>query len=202
MQTSEPPRSRQRSTVETRAVAPTLAERLRQARVARNLSLAEVAEATDISTSFLSLVERGRSDITIGRLVRLVHFYDISIVDLIPSEGAKSPELVRIQDRRLLHSPAEGIDVFLLGPDTQRTMMPMLLEFEPGAHLAEYGQHEGEEWVYVVEGRLSLEFEDSEPTQLEPGDGAYYVAKRPHLFRNADAKRRLRVICVDSPPVL
>jgi transcriptional regulator with XRE-family HTH domain len=202
MQTSKPPRSRKRPTVETRVVAPTLAERLRQARVARNLSLAEVAEATDISTSFLSLVERGRSDITIGRLVRLVHFYDISIVDLIPSEGAKSPELVRIQDRRLLHSPAEGIDVFLLGPDTQRTMMPMLLEFEPGAHLAEYGQHEGEEWVYVLEGRLSLEFEDSEPTQLEPGDGAYYVAKRPHLFRNADAKRRLQVICVDSPPVL
>ena len=202
MQTSKTPRSRKRPTVETRAVAPTLAERLRQARVARNLSLAEVAEATDISTSFLSLVERGRSDITIGRLVRLVHFYGISIVDLIPSEGAKSPELVRIQDRRLLHSPAEGIDVFLLGPDTQRTMMPMLLEFEAGAHLAEYGRHEGEEWVYVLEGRLSLEFEDSEPTQLEPGDGAYYVAKRPHLFRNADAKRRLQVICVDSPPVL
>ena len=202
MPTSKPPRARARPTVVTRAAAPTLAERLRQARVARNLSLAEVAEATDISTSFLSLVERGRSDITIGRLVRLVHFYDISIVDLIPSEGAKSPDLVRIEDRRLLHSPAEGIDVFLLGPDTQRTMMPMLLEFEPGAHLAEYGQHEGEEWVYVVEGRLSLEFEDSEPTQLEPGDGAYYVAKRPHLFRNADAKRRLRVICVDSPPVL
>ncbi len=80
--------------------------------------------------------------------------------------------------------------------------MPMLLEFGPGAHLAEYGRHEGEEWVYVLEGRLSLEFEDSEPTQLEPGDGAYYVAKRPHLFRNADAKRRLQVICVDSPPVL
>lgn len=202
MQTSNPSRSRKRPTLETGAVAPTLAERLRQARVARNLSLVEVAEATGISTSFLSLVERGRSDITIGRLVRLVHFYDISIVDLIPSEGVKSPELVRIQDRRLLHSPAEGIDVFLLGPDTQRTMMPMLLEFEPGAHLAEYGEHEGEEWVYVLEGRLSLEFEDSEPTQLEPGDGAYYVAKRPHLFRNADAERRLRVICVDSPPVL
>jgi transcriptional regulator with XRE-family HTH domain len=183
-------------------VPTTLAERLRQTRLARNLSLAEVAEATDISTSFLSLVERGRSDITIGRLVRLVHFYGVSIVDLIPPEGTKDPELVRIDDRRLLHSPAEGIDVFLLGPDTERTMMPMLLEFEPGAHLAEYGRHEGEEWVYVLEGRLSLEFEDSEATQLESGDGAYYVSRRPHLFRNADAKRRLRLICVDTPPVL
>jgi transcriptional regulator with XRE-family HTH domain len=181
---------------------PTLAEGLRSARLLRRLSLADVAEATNISTSFLSLVEKGKSDITIGRLVRLVEFYGISIVDLIPAGGNNDPELVRIDDRRLLHSPAEGIDVFLLGPDTQRTMMPMLVEFEPGAHLAEYGRHQGEEWVYVLEGRLSLEFQDAEPKQLSAGDGAYYIADRPHLFRNADPKRRLRVICVDSPPVL
>lgn len=180
----------------------TLADGLRSARLERKLSLAEVAEATNISTSFLSLVERGKSDITIGRLVRLVEFYGVSLVDLVPSTGDKDPEVVRTDDRRLLHSPAEGIDVFLLGPDTQRTMMPMLVEFEPGAHLAEYGRHHGEEWVYVLEGRLSLEFQDGDPKLLEPGDGAYYISDRPHLFRNADSKRRLRVICVDSPPVL
>ncbi len=198
-----PVTSRKRTTSAGAGSKPvTLAEGLRSARLARSLSLAEVAAATNISTSFLSLVEKGKSDITIGRLVRLVEFYGISIVDLIPAAGNNDPEVVRTDDRRLLHSPAEGIDVFLLGPDTQRTMMPMLVEFEPGAHLAEYGRHQGEEWVYVLEGRLSLELEGAEPKHLEPGDGAYYVADRPHLFRNADAERRLRVICVDSPPVL
>lgn len=179
-----------------------LGEGLRAARLAGGLSLAEVADATNISSSFLSLVENGKSDITIGRLVRLVELYGISIVDLIPAVGERDPEVVRVDDRRLLHSPAEGIDVFLLGPDTQRTMMPMLVEFEPSANLAEYGRHRGEEWVYVLEGTLSLEFQDAEPRQLKAGDGAYYSAERPHLFRNADPTRRLRVICVDSPPVL
>jgi quercetin dioxygenase-like cupin family protein len=164
--------------------------------------LSEVGAATKISPSFLSLVEKGKSDITIGRLVRLVEFYGLSIAELLPQAGSGDPEVVRMKDRRLLHSPAEGIDVFLLGPDTERTMMPMVVEFEPDAHLAEYGRHAGEEWVYVLEGRLSLELEGAEPKLLGPGDGAYYAASRPHLFRNADPKRRLRVICVDSPPVL
>lgn len=180
----------------------TLAEGLRAARLSRGVSLNEVGTATKISPSFLSLVENGKSDITIGRLVRLVEFYGISIAEILPQAAGTDPGVVRKADRRLLHSPAEGIDVFLLGPDTDRTMMPMVVEFEPGAHLAEYGRHQGEEWVYVLEGHLSLELEGAEPKRLGPGDGAYYAATRPHLFRNADSSRRLRVICVDSPPVL
>lgn len=180
--------------------APTsLADGLRALRRTRGLSLAEVGDATRISPSFLSLVEKGKSDITIGRLVRLVEFYGISINDLLPSPfEATFPEVIRLPERRLFHSPAEGIDVFLLSGDTRRTMMPMLLEFEPGAHLAERGHHEGEEWVHVLEGSLSLELQGSEPTVLGPGDSGYYPADRPHMFRNASDSEPLRLICVDS----
>jgi quercetin dioxygenase-like cupin family protein len=81
-------------------------------------------------------------------------------------------------------------------------MMPMLLEFEPGAHLAEHGRHEGEEWVHVLEGTLSLELRDSDPQVLGAGDSGYYPADRPHMFRNASGRKRLLLICVDSPPNL
>jgi transcriptional regulator with XRE-family HTH domain len=47
---------------------------LRALRGARRLSLGDVAKGTGISASFLSLVENGRSDITIGRLTRLVDY--------------------------------------------------------------------------------------------------------------------------------
>lgn len=180
----------------------TLGASLRAARAARRLSLAEVADATNISASFLSLVENDRNDITIGRLVRLIDFYGISISDLLPGQGASGdPEVVTREERKLVHSPAEGIDVFLLTAETKRrAMMPMLLEVEPGARLAEYGRHPGEEWVHVLEGRLQLELEGAEPRLLEAGDSAYYAAERPHLFSNPDPKRPLRLICVDTPP--
>jgi quercetin dioxygenase-like cupin family protein len=176
---------------------------LRQVRKARQLSLAEVAEGTGISASFLSLVEKERSDITIGRLVRLIEFYGISITDLVPGSTASGyPEIVRPEERRLLHSPAEGIDVHLLSADTRHQMMPMQVEFEPGAQLAEYGRHAGEEWLIVVEGELRLELEGATPQILVAGDSAYYPAERPHLFSNASATERLRLICVDTPPTM
>ena len=180
-----------------------LAEGLRELRRSRGLSLAEVAEATQISPSFLSLVEKGKSDITIGRLVRLVVFYGVALSDLVPITTVPSfPGVLRVGEQRLVHSPAEGIDVFLLTPDTRRTMMPMVLRFQPGACLAEHGRHPGEEWVHVLEGKLSLELEGVDPVLLERGDSAYYPADRPHLFRNASSRRPLRLICVDTPPNL
>lgn len=173
---------------------------LRGIRTSRRLSLAEVAEATRISPSFLSLVELGKSDITIGRLTRLAEFYKISFAELLGGDEVSDAEVVRTHEQRLIHSPAEGIDIYLLTADTRRTMMPMLLVFEPSAELAEYGRHEGEEFVHVLEGSLVLEIEGAEPRLIETGDSAYYSAERPHLFRNANSKKPLRVICVDSPP--
>ena len=156
-----------------------------------------------MSPSFLSLVENGRSDITIGRLVRLVDFFGVPLADLVPTKGTPSfPEVLRRDDRRLVHSPDEGIDVFMLTPDTRRAMMPMVLDFGPGACLAEHGRHAGEEWVHVLDGTLSLELEGAEPVILDVGDSAYYPATRPHLFRNPDPAHPLQLICVDTPPNL
>jgi transcriptional regulator with XRE-family HTH domain len=177
-------------------------EALRQIRQGRHLSLNEVAAGTGISPSFLSLVENGRSDITIGRLTRLVEYFHISITDILPSPEAAEPDVVRASERRLIHSPAEGIDVYMLGVDTHRTMMPMLVFFEPGAKLAEYGRHPGEEFIHVMEGTLELTLMGSEPRTLEAGDSAYYPGDRMHLFANASDQAVLKVICVDSPPNL
>jgi transcriptional regulator with XRE-family HTH domain len=184
------------------AAQESLGARLRALRKSRRLSLGDVARGSGISPSFLSLVENGRSDITIGRLTRLVDFYGISIGDILPAPGSEDPDVVRRAEARRLHSGDEGIDVFLLASGTDRTMMPMLVEFEPGAELAEFGQHPGEEFVHVVEGELRLEVEGAEPRTLRAGDSAYYAGDRPHLFRNASADRPLKLVCIDTPPPL
>jgi transcriptional regulator with XRE-family HTH domain len=184
------------------SVQPELGRRLRATRLERNLSLSEVADRTRISASFLSLVENGKSDITIGRLTRLVECYGLSITELIPLPTPAQAFVVRESEAALLHSPGEGVDVFLLVPDMKRSMMPMLVEVQPGASLAEYGRHPGEEFVHVVEGELTLDLEGVEPRTLAPGDSAYYDSQHPHLFRNDSPDRLLRLICVDSPPPL
>lgn len=181
---------------------PSLGASLRALRQSRSLSVRDVAQGTGISSSFLSLVETGKSDITIGRLTRLVQFFDVSLMDLLPEQPTADARIVRKDERRLLPSAEGGVEVHLLVPDTRRTMMPMVLTLEPGAELAEYGVHPGEEWVHVLEGTLEIEFEGEAPTELKAGDSAYYSSSHPHRFKNAHAGRRLRIVCVDSPPNL
>src|SRR3954447_8006494 len=110
-------------------------------RGAHRPSLGEVAKETGISASFLSLVENGRSDITIGRLTRLVDYYGISVIDLLPSAENAEPDVVRAGETRQLRSPEEGTTMYLLASGTNRTMLPMLLELEPGSSMAESGHH-------------------------------------------------------------
>ena len=152
------------------------------------MSLSDVARETNVSASFLSLVENGKSDIAIGRLIRLLSFYAIPVSDVLDDPAPADTHIVRSDEDRLLPSTQEGIEWFLLTSDTKHQMMPMLIVFEPGAHLAEPGFHKGEEFVHVLDGSLSLELEDGGIHLLSSGDSAYYSAEQHHLFRNASER--------------
>jgi transcriptional regulator with XRE-family HTH domain len=181
---------------------PQLGERLRALRRERGFSLAKVAKDTGISQSFLSLVETGRTDITIGRLIRLVSFYDIHVSELLPPSPGTDPIVVRGGEERLVVSPAEGIEVYLLTSDTDgRMMMPVVAVFEPGGGLAEYSEHEGEEMVHVLSGSIEAEIGGHEPITLKKHDTVHFRANQPHSYRNP-GKRKAIVLAVVTPPTM
>ena len=183
------------------AVDEYLGSALRSLRQSRDLSLAQVARGTGISPSFLSLVENGRSDLSLGRLTRLVQFFGISFTELLPPAQGADPDVVRRSERLVVHSRSEGIDIFLLTPDANRGMMAMLIEFAPGSARNEHGVHSGDEFLHVLSGELVLELAGT-VHRLQRGDSVSYTADRPHLMRNASRTRPLRVLCVDSSPML
>jgi quercetin dioxygenase-like cupin family protein/DNA-binding XRE family transcriptional regulator len=183
----------------TRTLESHVGEQLRTLRNERGLSLAEVSQATGISTSFLSLVETGRSDITLNRLVALVKFFRTSIEELLPQTPESDHGLVRADTRRTVPSSREGVELSLLSP-TDRSMMSMILTLAPEAALAEDGTHDGEEFVHVLAGRLEVTV-DGTPTTLEPGDSFIYSAELPHGMRNLSTETTT-VFSVVSPPSL
>jgi transcriptional regulator with XRE-family HTH domain len=178
-----------------------LGRRLRQLRSSRGHSLAEVAEATGISPSFLSMVENGQSDMTVSRLMRLVHWYGISVVDLLPEPGSPPVRVVPAGERRALELSDEGITILMLAPAGQNAMMPVLNVYRETGGMAEAARHDGEEFVHVLEGVIALTIGDAEPILLGPGDSAYYRADVPHSFQNA-GEREARFLGVTTPPNL
>jgi transcriptional regulator with XRE-family HTH domain len=154
----------------------TLGSTLRAVRTARSLSLAQVAKETGISRSLLSLIETGRSDITIGRLTRLARLYELRLVDLVPEPRHPDPIVVRADDRQVLHYTAEGIDVEVLVPDGPHVMQSLLATFAPRARMQDYIPQPHEQFTHVIEGKVRTEFADGRELELDTGDSATFVS--------------------------
>jgi len=175
---------------------PELAAALRRARTSRGLSLAQVAEATSISRSLLSLIETGRSDITIGRLGRLARLYDLRLADLLPEPRHPEPLVVRADDRPLLHYDSEGIDVELLLPEGAHALGALLATYAPRAAMQDFVVQTDEQFVFLLEGHVRTEFADGRKLELRPGDSATFVSgEGGHRHLNlADEDSRMLIV--------
>jgi transcriptional regulator with XRE-family HTH domain len=173
-----------------------LGTRLRSLRTERGLSLSQLEAATAISSSFLSLVESGKSDITISRLVRLADFFDVELNDLV--EGSRVDrrplEVIRDGDGSVLASRAEGVTARFLGHQRWQ-LSPRVSEFEPGGvfDVAEGEQaaremfHHRELFMYVVAGTFEIAVHGADPVNVSRGDA---VLVRDGADRVANVGRR------------
>jgi quercetin dioxygenase-like cupin family protein len=76
-------------------------------------------------------------------------------------------------------------------------MEPFLLTFDPAVVDARPLAHDGQEFVFVLEGSIELTY-DGRRCVLQPGDSAYLDASRPHLFRGMGDRPSRMVAVVTS----
>jgi transcriptional regulator with XRE-family HTH domain len=179
----------------------TFGERLRALRTARGVSLAQLEAATGISASFLSLVEQGRSDISIGRLMRLVNYYEVDLSELvadIPAERHVEVQVLRSGERAVFHSPQEGIDMFVFGRGPSWALSPVLCVHEPNGSTTIDHTAGVESFVYVIEGTFRFDFGGAEPVVLEAGDGAVYRNPGRYTVTNTAAGRG-QILALGAP---
>src|SRR4051812_3338279 len=156
-----------------------LGTRLRSLRAERGLSLSQLESATKISSSFLSLVESGKSDITISRLVRLADFFDVELSDLVEgSRVERRPlEVIRDGEGSVLASSSEGISSRFLGHQRWQ-LSPRITDYDAGSVLDLAGGeqaareilHHRELFAYVVAGTFEVAVHGEEPVTISKGD--------------------------------
>jgi transcriptional regulator with XRE-family HTH domain len=152
-----------------------LGERLRALRQLRGLSLADVAQATGLSPSFLSLVENAKSDISVGRLARIADALQATISDLVDLGAVESGpvNVVRKHERRSITSGQDGIVTEFVAPGLRVPAERQIMTFEPaaGVDLDDYQLSKpGESFFLILKGELLVELQDSPPLILRPGD--------------------------------
>ncbi|MGH2968673.1 MAG: cupin domain-containing protein [Solirubrobacteraceae bacterium] len=183
---------------EERAPPPHVGYRIQHLRKRKGVSLRALAAVTGLSASSISAVERNLSAPSVGTLQRLAAALDVTVPKLLGTRQRRHGMVVRPSDRAVLEMETPGVRFELLyAADT--VLQSMLITVEPGHGSTESYSHEGEEFLYVVAGRLELTLDELHTHRLEVGDAMTFSSSRPHRWSNPGDATAVTV-WVNTPP--
>jgi transcriptional regulator with XRE-family HTH domain len=175
-----------------------LGARIREVRLSRRLSLAELAERAAVSKSLVSQIERGLAAPSIESVRRIASALQVPVFSLFLDE-AGSEMVVRRHQRRIVRYPGTRVTREILTPSLHGRMAVLWVTFPPGeTSRPEPVRHVGEECVVVVRGRLEVVLGE-QSILLEDGDSMVFDADLPHSFRNPSDETS-EVVTAISPP--
>src|SRR5690348_15898043 len=180
------------------AVHVELGERIRAIRQLRRRRLKEIATAAGISESFLSQLERGRTNATIATLQRLATALGIEVSDLFANNSPR-PRVLRNDAREFVAWGRLGRKA-LLTPKPFGLLEVVVARFEPGGSTGDepYTHGDSEELLLVVEGQVHVQL-DKEIHAVAAGDSVLYRSSTPHRVSNP-SDEAAEVLFVISPP--
>lgn len=174
---------------------------VRAAREARGLTLRELARRIDVSPSFVSQVEHGKANPSVGTLYALVSALGTTLDDLIgdgadrevhpdpplpaaggwprvetpvqPAEGRRRVQMSGVAWERLTHDDDPYVDF-------------LHVEYAPGSASCapdDMMRHGGREYGHVLSGRLEVQV-GFETYSLGPGDSIHFDSTTPHRLSN------------------
>jgi transcriptional regulator with XRE-family HTH domain len=185
----------------------TIGQRLKELRKAQGLPLLELARAAGISESTLSRVENGQSLISANHLYQLSKTLGVDITAFFETGSKPISSGIRSISRK-----GEGVELstaryeaLVLCTDLANKRMHPAIDTVTITSLDEAGgfsRHEGDEFLHVLEGRLSLLSEFYEPLTLEAGDSVYFDSSMGHAYLSADGRpARILVVATTGKPL-
>jgi transcriptional regulator with XRE-family HTH domain len=155
----------------------TVGSRLRQLRQRREITLADLAEETGISTSTLSRLEAGLRRPTLEQLLPLARAYRVTLDELVDAPPTGNP---RVNLRPIACSDGSTILPLTRRPGGIQAYKFVLPTGDDDAE-PDLRTHEGHDWVYVLNGTLRLVLGEHDLI-LKPGEAAEFDTRTPHWF--------------------
>jgi DNA-binding transcriptional MerR regulator/quercetin dioxygenase-like cupin family protein len=173
-----------------------IGQKLRNHRLRQKMTLKDVATRTNLSVGFLSSLERSQTNASVATLQKLAKLYQTNFMTFF-EESEQGPKLVRANERKMLETqPGTRIELLALG---QTVMESQLWRVAPGASSGGAYSHEGEEFIYVLQGRFEIWLEEVEHYILRPGDCLYFLSTQAHRWINP-GKTEAQLLWVNTPP--
>jgi transcriptional regulator with XRE-family HTH domain len=171
------------------SVSSVAGETLRAWRQEAGLSIREVAERSGLSVSFISLVERGKTEIAFVRLIRLADVFGRQASDVLARgngderEGS-GPAVAGQRREARVYGLAEGVEIVFLGEPDWATQ-PFLITLKPGAVHGPI-MHSYKELIVCLDGEGTI-VGDKERSTLAARDVVNLEANTYHAYMNTSS---------------
>jgi len=172
---------------------------IRDARKSRKMKLADLAEKTRLSVSFLSQVERGLINPSINSLRKIALALDRTLSSFFDESKSAGGPMVRKGERKILVKKDSRLTYQLLSSDHNHRIEFLLTRLEVGASSANSPMgHKGDEAALVLQGGCTFELANDR-YDLQEGDSIYITENIPHRFTNTN-NIPLIIVSAISPP--
>lgn len=185
---------------------PTLGKLLRGLRQRNGWTLKEMSDRSGIPVSTLSKVEHDRLTLTYDKLQQLSQRLGMRMSELFAEEGegGEAPVMARRSIGRMdraIQVTTPNYDYHYMCPEIRRKRMIPVLTNIRAKTVEEFGElvrHTGEEYVYVLDGRIEVHTEFYDPVVLEKGESIYIDSQMGHAYIVADGCEEASVLGVCS----
>ncbi len=175
-----------------------IGKKIKDLRNRNGLTQQDLADRTELTKGFISQLERGQVSPSV-----------VTLLDLIECLGTTPSEFFREEtEEQIVFSENEyfekidesgNVKQWIVPPAQRYQMEPLRVEIQPQSRLEEDAPHDGEEFGYLLSGRLNLHLGD-EVYHVKAGESFYYPAKKNHWLENP-GKRPARLIWISTPPM-
>ncbi|VBB09675.1 Hypothetical protein LUCI_4973 [Lucifera butyrica] len=177
-----------------------IGKKIKELRTNKKMTLKDLSEKTNLSTGFLSQLERGLTAIATDSLAQIAQALDVSLPFFFTGLTRNRSCIMRSYEREVFPiTNSRFIQYHLSNDRSGKALLPRIVELLPINCEEEINQysHEGEEFVYVLEGTLTL-FMNHEQFELFPGDSAHYNSATVHNWANYTNKM-VKLLVVSEP---
>lgn len=176
-----------------------IGSKIKELRNQKGMTLKELSEATNLSIGFLSQLERGLTSVAIDVLTKISDILGVEFTYFFDSSIKEESKLLRSYEKKVL-SVENGkiVQYYLTNNLKDKDMIPRYIEVLPGTEedMVPYG-HQGEEFIYVLEGVLTIYIENKE-YNMYPGDSVHINSTEPHNWANY-SNNTVRLLMVNTP---
>ena len=174
-----------------------IGERLKRLRMINSLTQEELASRADLTKGYISQLENDATSPSIATLKDILDVFGVSMQEFF-SERIDE-DVVYGKDLRVDASDDDKVKVELLVPGAQnREMDPVLVTLAPGEAMEEQPFHEGEEFGFILLGKVQLKLDDKVYT-VKKDECFYFSSDKRHLVINS-GKVPAKILWVVTPP--